>query len=178
MALHIFGHIKTQQLNAERFGQLYRDLGLTNASRPGKQERPDRFMLVSQTSTAHFDRFGQCFNGFILPEYQHFQTVAQIFQRITIALRNALLRDPRNAGHDGLDICHVDGFLALADRHQTRTCARFINHVNRFIRQMTIVNVFHRQFDRCTYRFGGVANIMVRFVLRFQTVDDLHGLFH
>ena len=121
VAFHIFGHIKTQQFNAECFGQLHRDFGLTDASWSGKQERTDRFMLVSQTGTAHFDRFSQRLNGFILSEYQHFQTVAQVFQRVAIALRNALLRDPRNAGHNGLDIRHVDGFLALADRHQTRT---------------------------------------------------------
>ena len=135
-------------------------------------------MLVSQTGTAHFDRFSQRLNGFILSEYQHFQTVAQVFQRVAIALRYALLRDPRNAGHHGLNIRHVDGFLALTDRHQTRTRARLINHVNRFIRQMTIVNVFHRQFDRCTHRFGGIADIMVRFVFWFQTVDYLYGLFY
>ena len=178
VAFHILGHIKTQQFNAEGFGELHRDFGLTDTSWSGKQERTDRLMLMSQTGTAHFDRFSQRLNGFILSEYQHFQTVAQVFQRVAIALRYALLRDPRNAGHYGLNIRHVDGFLALADRHQTRTCARFINHVNRFIRQMTIVNVFHRQFDRCTHSFGGIADVMVRFVFRLQTIDYLHGLFY
>ena len=43
---------------------------------------------------------------------------------------------------------------------------------------MTIVNVFHRQFNRRTHRFGGITHIMVRFVLRLQAVDNLDRLFH
>ena len=43
---------------------------------------------------------------------------------------------------------------------------------------MTIVDVFHRQLHRRTHRFGGITHIVVRFVLRFQTVDDLHGFFN
>ncbi|VAL50488.1 Protein of uncharacterised function (DUF3170) [Enterobacter kobei] len=39
---------------------------------------------------------------------------------------------------------------------------------------MTIVDVFHRQLHRCTYRFRGVTHVVVRFILRLQTVDDLH----
>ncbi|SAJ32602.1 Protein of uncharacterised function (DUF3170) [Enterobacter cloacae] len=39
---------------------------------------------------------------------------------------------------------------------------------------MTIVDVFHRQFHRRTDRFRGVTHVVVRFVLGFQAVDDLH----
>ena len=39
---------------------------------------------------------------------------------------------------------------------------------------MTIVDVFHRQLHRRTHRFRGVTHVVVRFVLGFQTVDDLH----
>ncbi len=59
-----------------------------------------------------------------------------------------------------------------------RARARFVNDVNRLIRQMTIVNVFHRQFYRRTHRFGGITHIMVCFVLRLQAVDNLDRLFH
>ncbi|CUJ06578.1 Protein of uncharacterised function (DUF3170) [Enterobacter cloacae] len=39
---------------------------------------------------------------------------------------------------------------------------------------MTIVDVFHRQLHRRTHRFRGVTHVVVRFILRFQAVDDLH----
>ena len=54
---------------------------------------------MAQPGARHFDGFGQRLNGFILTEDQHFQTVAKVFQRIAIALGDALLRDPRNPRH-------------------------------------------------------------------------------
>ena len=178
MAFHIFGHIETQQLNAHRFRQLDSHFRFTHPGRARKQEGAHRAMLVAKTRAAHLNSFGQRVDGFILAEYQHFQTVAKRFQRIAIALGDAFLRDTRNACHHGFDIRHVDRFLTLAHRHQTGARASLINDVNGLIRQMTIVDVFYRQLHRCPYRFRGVANVVVRFVLRLQTVEDLHGLFH
>ncbi len=43
---------------------------------------------------------------------------------------------------------------------------------------MAIVDVFHRQLHRGTHRFRGITHIVVRFVLRFQAVDDLHRFFN
>ena len=42
---------------------------------------------------------------------------------------------------------------------------------------MTIVNVFHRQLYRCTHRFCGITHVVVRFILRFQAIDDLNSFF-
>ena len=72
----------------------------------------------------------------------------------------------------GLNIRHINGFLAFAYRHQACASARFVDNVNGFIRQMTIVNVFHRQLYRCTHRFCGITHVVVRFILRFQAIDD------
>ncbi|MNT00927.1 hypothetical protein D3C72_1353750 [compost metagenome] len=58
VAFHVLGHIKAQQLNAQRFGQLYRHLGFPDTGWTGKQEGTDRFMLVTQTRTGHFNGFG------------------------------------------------------------------------------------------------------------------------
>ena len=177
MTFHILGHIKPQQFNTQRFRQLHGDFSFPNPGRPGEQEGPNRFMLMSKPGTRHFDGFGKRFNRFILTKDQHFQAVAKVFQRIAIAAGDALLRNTRDARNHGFDIRHIDRFLTLADRHQPRPRARFVDHVNRLIRQMTIVDVFHRQLDRRSHRFSGITHIVVRFILRFQAVDDLHRLF-
>ncbi len=58
VALHILGHIKAQQLNAQRFGELHRHLGFPHPGRAGEQERTDRFVLMPQSGTGHLDGFG------------------------------------------------------------------------------------------------------------------------
>ena len=72
---------------------------------------------MAQPGARHLDGFRQRLDGLILTKDQHFQSIAKVFQRIAIAAGDALLRDPRNARHHGLDIRHIDRFLTLADRH-------------------------------------------------------------
>ncbi len=132
-------------------------------------------MLMAQPG-APFNSLGQRLDGFILSKDQHFQTVAR-FQRVAIAAGDALLRiRAMRATTDSISAT-LTVFLRLLTGIK-RARARFVNDVNRLIRQMTIVNVFHRQFNRRTHRFGGITHIMVRFVLRLQAVDNLDRLFH
>ncbi|MOA50936.1 hypothetical protein D3C78_1740160 [compost metagenome] len=58
VTLHILGHIKTQQLNAQRFGELNRDLGFPNPGRTGEQERTHWLMVVPQSGAGHLNGFG------------------------------------------------------------------------------------------------------------------------
>ncbi|SVK51772.1 Protein of uncharacterised function (DUF3170) [Acinetobacter baumannii] len=177
MPLHVLGHVETQQLDIHRLGQLYGDLGFPDPGRPGEQEGTDRLAFVAQTGAAHLDRFRQRFDRLILAEYQHLQAIAQVSQHVAIAGRHGFLRDASDTRHHGFDIGHVDGFLALAGRHQPAAGARLVDHVDRLVRQMTIVDVFHRQLHRGADRLGGITHVVVRFILGLQAVDDLNGLF-
>ncbi len=58
VTLHILGHIKAQQLNAQCFRELNRYLGFPHAGRAGKQEGTDRLVLMPQSCACHLDRFG------------------------------------------------------------------------------------------------------------------------
>ena len=58
VALHILGHIKAQQLNAQRFGELHSHLGFPHPGRAGEQEGTNRLVVMPQASTGHLDRFG------------------------------------------------------------------------------------------------------------------------
>ncbi len=85
VTLHILGHIKAQQLNPQCFRQLHGDFRFTHTGRPGKQEGTNGLTILTQTCTAHFDRFRQRLNGVVLTKHQHLQAIAQIFQRIAVA---------------------------------------------------------------------------------------------
>jgi hypothetical protein len=56
VALHIFGHVEANQLDAERDRQLPRDFGLADAGGTGEQERADRLALIAQARARHLDR--------------------------------------------------------------------------------------------------------------------------
>ena len=58
VTLHILGHIKAQQLNAQRFGELNRHLGFPYAGRASEQEGTDRLVVMPQPGAGHLDRFG------------------------------------------------------------------------------------------------------------------------
>ena len=49
VALHVFGHVEADELDAERERELARDLGLADAGRAGEQEAADRLALVAET---------------------------------------------------------------------------------------------------------------------------------
>ncbi len=49
MALHVFGHVEAQQLDAHDLGELPADFGLADTRRPRKQERPYRLVRITQS---------------------------------------------------------------------------------------------------------------------------------
>ena len=54
--LHIFGHVETDQLHAERSSQLPRNFGFTNTGWAREEIIPDRLFRITQTSTRQLDR--------------------------------------------------------------------------------------------------------------------------
>ncbi len=50
MALHIFAHVETDQLDCQRMRQLARHFSFANASRAGEQITADRLLGVTQAS--------------------------------------------------------------------------------------------------------------------------------
>ena len=75
----------------------------------------------------------------------------------------------RHFSDDMFDIRHTNGFLTTRSRQQPLPCTRFINHVYRFIWQVTLINVFGRQLSSCLQSFVGIANAMVFFIAGFQS---------
>ena len=86
-------------------------------------------------------------------------------------------RNARDLGDDVFDLHLADGFLALGSRQDALGGAGFIDHVNRLVRQMAVVDVFGTEFSsglQCSHR---VFDVVVFFKARLETFEDVHGLF-
>ena len=77
MALHIFGHIKPHEFDAQRLGQLFCNFRFTNARRAGKQIVANWFFSVTQASPGQFNRRCQRRYRLILAKYHPFQIIFQ-----------------------------------------------------------------------------------------------------
>ena len=53
----------------------------------------------------------------------------------------------------------------------------FVNHVDRAVRQLAVVDIAVRQFDRGLDRVGGVFDAVMLLEIGFQPLEDLGGVF-
>ena len=90
--------------------------------------------------------------------------------------RNAPRRDFGNFGDNFFDVFGTDDFFALLRWKDFHCGADFINHVNCFIRQAAIVDVFGRELHRRMQRRRRIVNPMMFFVVWFQSLKNFVGL--
>ena len=64
-------------------------------------------------------------------------------------------------------------FLRLRRRHQHLHRADLVDHVDRLVRQLAVMDVARRQLHRRLDRVGGVADLVVLLERRAQARDDL-----
>ena len=79
-------------------------------------------------------------------------------------------------GHDVLDLPLGDGFLALGGREDTLGGACLVDHVNRLVGQVTVVDVLRAQLGRCLQGGQGVLDVVVLFKAGLQALEDVDGL--
>jgi len=73
VALHVFGHIKARQLDAQDEGQLLGGLGLADAGGAAEQKGADRLVGLAQPRARHFHAGRQQFERLILPEHHRLE---------------------------------------------------------------------------------------------------------
>ena len=56
VALHVFTHVKANQIDAHDVGQLLSGFGFTHTRGPAEQERANRLVALAQSRARHFDR--------------------------------------------------------------------------------------------------------------------------
>ena len=82
-------------------------------------------------------------------------------------------RDARHGRDHRLDLRGGDGFLALRRRHQHLHRADFVDHVDRLVGQLAVVDVARRKLDRGLDRVGRVLDLVVVLEGRAQALEDL-----
>ena len=175
---HVFRHVKAQKFHAKRRGQLLGHLGLAHARRPGEEIVADGLFRLPQPRAGQFDGRAQRLNRFVLPEHHAFQRLFKIAQRFGIILGHRLGRDAGDFGHHSLNLLHAQGLAPLAFGQKMLRGTRLVDHINRRIRQLAVVDIARRQFDGRFDRVIGVAQIVVILKMRLQPHQDLDRIVH
>jgi hypothetical protein len=176
VTLHVLRHVEAHQLDAEDEGQLLGHLGLADAGRTGEQEGADRLVLLAEAGARHLDRGRQRIDRRVLPEDDVAQVAVDGLQLAAVVLVDRLRWNPRDLRDDVLDLGLADGLLLLRLRQDALGCAGFVDHVDRLVRQVTVVDEARRQFGRGRQRRRRILHAVVLFEARLQAAQDLHGL--
>ena len=99
-----------------------------------------------------------------------------MLEHLGIVLRHALGRDPRHGRDRGLDLLDADGLLALVlgDQHLRRT--GLVDHVDRLVRQLAVMDVARRQLHRGLDRLVGVFQPVIVLEIGFEALEDGDGI--
>jgi len=79
-------------------------------------------------------------------------------------------------GDGGLDLLETDRLLAPALRQQHLRRAGFVDHVDRLVRQLAVVDVARGQFHRRLDRLGGVFELVIILEIGLEALEDLDGV--
>ena len=107
---------------------------------PENRNEPIGLSAFAEPRARHLDRCGQRFDRGILTEHDVLQIAIEVLKLRAIVARHRLRRDASNFRDDLFDLGLADRFLLLRLRQDALRSARFVDHVNRLVGQMTIVN--------------------------------------
>ena len=162
--------------HAEAGGELLGDLGLADAGRAREQIAADRLLRLAQAGAGKLDRRGQRLDRLVLTVDRGFQRLLEMLEHLGVVLRHRLRRNPRHGGDGGLDLLDADGLLAPALRQQHLGRARFVDHVDRLVGQLAVVDVARRQLDRRLDGVVGVFELVIGLEIRLEPLHDLDGV--
>ena len=119
VALHVFGHVEPDEVDAQGIRQLAGQLGLSDAGRAGEDEAADRFVGCRQSSTAEFDRLDDGFDCIVLAVDVLLDVVFQVRQSLLFAPLDVDVGNPGDLGDDLLDVGHRNVVVLVALRMDT-----------------------------------------------------------
>ncbi len=173
MPLHVFRHVEADQLDAERGGQLLGDFGLSDAGRTGEQIAADRLFGLAQAGARQLDRCRQRLDRLVLAVDHRLERLLEMPEHLGIVLRHRLGRYPGHRRDCRLDFLDADGLLAPAFWQQHLRRAGFVDHVDRLVRQLAVVDIARRQFDRRLDGFTRVFELVILLEVGLQPLQNL-----
>src|SRR5215475_15415837 len=176
--LHVFRHVETDELHTKRYCKLLCHLGLANAGRAGEQIAADRLFGFPQAGAGELDRCRQRLNGLVLAIDDALQGLLKMRQNLSVILRYSLRRDSRHRRDGGLDLLDADRLFAPAFRQQHLRGAGFVDHVDRLVGQLAVMDVAHRQLDRRLDGFACVFELVIVLEIRLEALHDLDRVRH
>ena len=172
VALHVFRHVEADDLDAERGGELARDLGLADAGRPGEQVAADRLLDLAQAGAGELDGGGERADRLVLAVDHALEGLLEMLQHLGIVLRHGLRRDARHGGDRGFDLLDADRLLAAVLRQQHLRRARLVDHVDRLVGQLAVVDVARGKLHRRLDRLVGVFQPVVILEIGLEPLHD------
>ncbi len=121
--------------------QLFGNLGFTNACRAGKQIAANRLFRFAQTGTCQLDCTGDGLNRLVLTKDNSLKITFKIGQCLAIIGRYRFWWYAGDLGDDFLDIAFGNRAFALAWSHQHPGCPDLVDHINRAIGTLTVVDI-------------------------------------
>ncbi len=178
VALHVFRHVETDQLHAHDVGELFGDFSLADAGRTAEQIAADRLLRLTQARARELDRRRQRVDRSILTEHDALEIVFERAERFGVCLRHGFRRDARHLGDDVFHFLDADDFFAARFRQQHLRRADFIQHVDRLVGQLAVVDVFRGEFYRCFDGVRGVTELVVLLIIRRDAFKDFDCVGH
>ncbi len=84
--------------------------------------------------------------------------------------------DARDLGDNGFHLGHINELRAILRQLQPLIGACLINHINRLVRHVPVIDIAARQLRRHLERLVGVANAMMLLKTALQALEDLDGV--
>ena len=110
------------------------------------------------------------------PNTTAFRSRSRFFSADAIVARDVARRNARDLGDDLLDLGLADHLLLLRLGQDALQGTGLVDHVDRLVGQVAVVDVARRQLRRRGERVGGVLHAVVRLEARLQAAQDLDGL--
>ena len=145
---------------------------------PGEQVAADRLLRLAQARAGELDRGRQRLDRLVLAVDRGLERLVEMLEHRRIVLRHGLGRNPRHGGDGGLDLLDADGLLAPALGQQHLRGAQLVDHVDRLVGQLAVMDVARGQLHRRLDRFAGVFELVVVLEIGLEPFQDLDRVRH
>ena len=136
---------------------------------------PIGLLRVAEARARHLDGRRQGVDCGILAENHRFQVAVEVGERAAVVRRHAPRRDARDFRDDLLDLGLADDLFLLGLGRDALGGAGLVDHVDRLIGQVPVVDVARGKLRGRGERVGGVLDAVVRLEARLEPLQDLDG---